>query len=161
MPIAIGDRLPDGEFKILGENGPEALTAAELFDGRKIVLFGVPGAFTPTCHRNHLPGFLEHLETIKQAGVDEVAVIAVNDVWVMGHWAKATGGGGRIRYLSDGNGDYVRALGLDADLSMAGMGTRSVRFSMIANDRVVRALNIEDTPGQAITSGAARILEQL
>ena len=128
---------------------------------KKVILFAVPGAFTPTCHLNHLPGFVENLEIIKSKGIDEVYVVSVNDVWVMDAWATATNAKGKIGFLSDGSGQVTKALGLDVDLDPAGMGLRSKRYSMIIDDGVVKQLNIEETPGTAITSGAAIILEQL
>jgi len=161
MTIAIGDRLPEAKFKVPGAEGPAEMTTADLCAGKKVVLFGLPGAFTPTCHRNHLPGYLENLDALKAKGVDDVAVVSVNDVFVMGAWADATGGAGRIRYLADGSADFTKAAGLDLDMTAAGMGVRSKRYSMIVEDGVVTALNIEESPGQAVTSGAATILDQL
>ncbi len=161
MAIAVGSKLPECKFKIFGEDGPSEITGKDLFSGKKVVLFAVPGAFTPTCHLNHLPGYLEHLETIKAKGIDDIAVVSVNDVHVMNAWAENTGGKGKIMYLSDGNAEFTKAVGLDIDLSIGGMGIRSKRYSMIVNDGVVESLNIEDSPGQAVTSGAAAILGQL
>jgi peroxiredoxin len=161
MTIAIGARLPDATFKTVTPDGPAQISSSELFSGRKVVLFGVPGAFTPTCHMNHLPGFLEHYQQILGKGVDEIAVVSVNDVFVMREWAKATNAEGKIRFLADGSADFVKACGLEMDMSAGGMGVRSKRFSMIAEDGVVKALNIEDSPGKAVASGAAAILEQL
>jgi peroxiredoxin len=137
------------------------LTTADVFAGKKVVLFGVPGAFTPTCSNNHLPGYLENHDAIIARGVDQIAVIAVNDHHVMGAWARFTGGEGKILYLADGNGDFIRALGLETDLSKGGLGLRTKRFSMIVENGTVKALNIEDTPGKAVTSGAAALMEQL
>jgi peroxiredoxin len=161
MTIAVGDKLPEASFKVKTEDGAQALTTADVFAGKKVVLFAVPGAFTPTCSNNHLPGYLENYDAILSRGVDKIAVVAVNDHHVMGAWARFTGGEGRILYLADGNGDFVKALGLSADMSAGGMGTRSKRFSMIVNDGRVEALNLESSPGQAVDSGAARILELL
>ena len=161
MAINVGDKLPAATFKFMSADGPADVTTDDLCAGKKVVLFGLPGAFTPTCHRNHLPGFLENLQAIKDKGVDTVAVVAVNDVHVMGAWARDTGGQGKIEYLADGNADFAKAVGLDIDLAVAGMGIRSARYSMIVDDGVVKALNIEQAPGQAEASGAARILEQL
>jgi peroxiredoxin len=161
MTISVGERLPDATFKTMTADGAKAVNTAEIFSGKKVVLFGVPGAFTPTCSNNHLPGFLENRDAILARGVDTIAVVAVNDHFVMGAWEKFTGGEGKLLYLADGNGDFVRAAGLEADLSGGGLGLRSKRFSMIVNDGKVTALNIEDAPGQAVESGAARLLEQL
>ncbi|MEI5677690.1 MULTISPECIES: peroxiredoxin [unclassified Mesorhizobium] len=161
MTISVGDKLPEATFKTMTSDGAKALTTAEIFAGKKVVLFGVPGAFTPTCSNNHLPGYLENHDAIISRGVDTIAVVAVNDHFVMGAWANFTGGEGKILYLADGNGDFVRAAGLEADLSAGGLGIRSKRFSMIVDNGKVTALNIEDSPGQAVESGAAKLLEQL
>lgn len=161
MTIAVGDKLPDATLKTMTADGAKSMTTAEIFAGKKVVLFGVPGAFTPTCSNNHLPGYLENHDAIKAKGVDTVAVVAVNDHHVMGAWQKFTGGEGKILYLADGNGEFIKALGLEADLSAAGLGTRSKRFSMIVEDGKVTSLNIEDSPGQAVVSGAAAMLEKL
>jgi len=161
MTISVGDKLPEATFKTMTADGAKALTTAEIFSGKKVVLFGVPGAFTPTCSNNHLPGYLENYDAIVSRGVDTIAVVAVNDHFVMGAWANFTGGEGKLLYLADGNGDFVRAAGLEADLSGGGLGIRSKRFSMIVEDGKVTALNIEDSPGQAVESGAAKLLEQL
>ena len=161
MTISIGDRLPDTIFKTMAEDGAKSVTTDEIFAGKKVVLFGVPGAFTPTCSNNHLPGYLENHDAIRARGVDAIAVVSVNDVHVMGAWARATGAEGKILFLADGSSTFVKAIGLDADMSNYGMGTRSKRFSMIVEDGRVTALNIEEAPGQAIESGAARMLEQI
>ena len=160
MTISVGDKLPEASFKFIGADGPDAISTAQLFGGKKVVIFGVPGAFTPTCHANHLPGFLKHLEEIKSKGVDEVAVVSVNDHWVMDEWAKTTGGKGKIHFLSDGAAEFTRAAGLEIDLSMANMGLRSKRYAMIVDDGTVTVLNIEEAPGVDV-SGAAAILDQL
>ena len=161
MTISIGESLPDATFLTMTSDGPAKATTRDVFGGRKVVLFAVPGAFTPTCTMNHLPGFLEHYETILSKGVADVAVVSVNDMHVMAHWAKSTRAEGKIRFLADGNGDFTKAIGLDQDLAIAGMGVRSKRYSMIVEDGVVKQLNIEELPGKADISGAARILEQL
>lgn len=161
MTISVGDKLPEATFKTMTADGGKALSTTEIFSGKKVVLFAVPGAFTPTCSNNHLPGYLDNYDAILARGVDTVAVVAVNDHHVMGAWARFTGGEGKILYLADGNGDFVKALGLDMDASGGGMGLRSKRFSMIVDDGKVVSLNIEGAPGQAVESGAARILEQL
>jgi len=161
VTIAIGDRVASGTLKEKTADGVADIDVAELLKGRTVVLFGVPGAFTPTCTLNHLPGFLENRDAFAAKGVDEIAVVAVNDHHVMGAWAKASGGEGKIRFLADGNGTFVRALGLDMDLSAGGLGHRSKRYSMLVKDGVVTQLNIEDSPGQAETSGAATLLGQL
>jgi glutaredoxin/glutathione-dependent peroxiredoxin len=161
MTISIGEKLPQATFKTMTADGAKNITTDEVFAGNKVVLFGVPGAFTPTCSNDHLPGYLENHDAILTRGVDTIAVVAVNDHHVMGAWARFSGGEGKLLYLADGNGDFVRAAGLDADMSAGGLGVRSKRFSMIVEDGTVTALNLEGKPGQAIDSGAARILEQL
>jgi len=160
MTIAAGEKLPDATFKTMTPDGAKDLSTADIFAGKKVVLFGVPGAFTPTCNNNHLPGYLENFDAIKARGVDTIAVVATNDAFVMGAWAKFTGGEGKIVYLADGSGDFARATGLDVDLSQHGMGQRNKRFSLIAEDGVVKAINVESKPG-VNESGAAHILGQL
>lgn len=160
MSISVGDKLPEAKFKTMTDDGAKELSVADVFAGKKVVLFGLPGAFTPTCSNNHLPGYLENRDAILARGVDTIAVVATNDVHVMGAWARFTGGEGKILYLADGNGDFVRAAGLEVDLAAAGMGHRSKRFSMIVDDGTVTALNVESQPG-VNNSGAAQILEQL
>ena len=161
MTIKPGDRLPDASFKYTGKDGAAEISVEELFEGKTVVLFAVPGAFTPTCHANHLPGFLNQLENIKAKGVDEVAVVAVNDMFVMNAWAEATGGKGNIWYLADGSAEFAKMVRLEDDRSKTGMGMRSQRYAMIVKDGVVTTLNVDDVPGQVEASGAARILEQL
>lgn len=161
MTIAVGDRLPSATFKEKTADGPVEITTDQLFGGRKVVLFGVPGAFTPTCTLNHLPGYLENRDAILAKGVDDIAVVAVNDWHVMGAWAQQTGGLGKIHFLADWDGAFTKALGLDLDLSAGGLGVRSKRYSMLVEDGVVKSLNIEESPGQATVSGAAAMLEQL
>lgn len=160
MTISVGDRLPDATFRVVTADGTVEKSVAEIFAGRKVVLFAVPGAFTPTCHKNHLPGYVEQAAAIKAKGVDEIAVVSVNDHHVMGAWAKATGAEGKILFLADWAGLFTHAVGLDADLSGSGLGLRSRRYAMIVEDGVVTALNVEDAPGVTV-SGAAAILEQL
>ncbi|RUM97216.1 peroxiredoxin [Pseudaminobacter arsenicus] len=160
MTISVGDKLPEATFRTMTADGGKSLTTADVFSGKTVVLFGVPGAFTPTCSNNHLPGYLENHDAILASGVDTIAVVAVNDQFVMGAWANFTGGEGKLLYLADGNGDFVRAAGLQADMSEFAMGMRSKRFSMIVKDGVVSALNIETKSG-VNESGAATILEQL
>ena len=161
MTISVGEALPETKFKFNAEDGPAEISTAELFGGKKVILFGVPGAFTPTCNNNHLPGYVTKLDEIKNKGVDTVAVISVNDIHVMKAWQDAAGAGTDIMFLSDGNGEFVKQVGLDIDLSIAGMGVRSQRFSMIVDDTMVSVLNIEENPDQAVTSSAEKILEDL
>lgn len=161
MPIAAGDRLPDVTFRILSETGPKPLSTTDVFAGKTMVLFGVPGAFTPTCHKTHLPGFLKEAEAFKAKGVAGIAVVAVNDPFVMATWAKDTGGEGVITFLSDGNAEFAKATGLDVDLSVAGLGIRNRRFSMLVEDGVVKKINIEEAPGKAELSSAETLICQL
>lgn len=161
MTIAIGERLPEATFKVMTDDGPSEITVEELTQGRRIVLFGVPGAFTPTCDRNHLPGFVDNVEAIRAKGIDEVAVVAVNDMFVMAAWAKSSGGEGKITFLADGSADFTRAVGLDLDASGFGMGVRSKRYSMLVEDGVVRLLNIEESPREAERSGADALMPHL
>jgi peroxiredoxin len=161
MTIAPGDKLPDATLKTMTADGAANVATGDFFAGRKVVLFGVPGAFTPTCSMNHLPGFLENHDAILARGADAIAVVAVNDHHVMNAWSKATNAEGKITFLADGSAELAKATGLDADMSKGGMGTRFRRFSMIVDDGVVTTLNIEEAPGKAEISGAARILEQL
>lgn len=161
MTIAIGDKIPSHTFHIMSDDGPSAMTSDDLLAGKKVILFGLPGAFTPTCHASHLPGFVEHYDALKEKGVDAIAVTTVNDVHVIGAWKKATGAGDKIHFLGDGNAEFAKATGLEIDLGMAGMGVRSKRYSMIVEDGVLTHLNVEENPGQADISSAATILSQL
>jgi peroxiredoxin len=161
MTIAVGDTLPQATFRVMTADGPATRSTDEVFKGRKVVLFAVPGAFTPTCHKNHLPGYLAHYDAIKAKGVDSVAVTGVNDVFVMNAWAESTGGKGKIEYLADGNGDFAKALGLALDGTGFGLGTRSQRYSMLVEDGVVKVLNVEDVPSKADVSGADNLIKDL
>jgi len=161
MPIKVGDHLPEAKFRVMGPDGPASKTTAEVFKGKKVVLFAVPGAFTPTCSNNHLPGFLKNADAIKAKGVDTIAVTGVNDVFVFDAWKKATGAGGKIEFLADGNGEFANALDLAMDGSGAGLGIRSKRYAMLVEDGVVTKLNIEDAPGKAENSGAENLLKQM
>lgn len=161
MPIAAGDRLPDVKFFVIGEAGPKPLSTAEVFGGKTSVIIGVPGAFTPTCHKTHLPGFLKEAENFKARGVDQIVVIAVNDPWVMQRWEEETGASGKIRFLSDGNAEFAKATGLDADISVVGFGTRLKRCSMLVKDGVVDKINIEVERGAVNLSSAETLMCQL
>ena len=152
MTIKVGDKMPKGQFTRMGANGPEPVSTDDLFGGKKVVLFSVPGAFTPTCSAKHLPGFINNAAQLKAKGVDTIACMAVNDVFVMNEWKKASG--------ADGNGEYARALGLELDASKFGMGTRGKRFSVIVDNGVVKTLNIEP-PGEFGVSSAESALKQL
>jgi glutaredoxin/glutathione-dependent peroxiredoxin len=158
MAIAVGSRLPEATFRVMTPSGPTAKTSAEIFDGKRVALFAVPGAFTPTCNNAHLPGFLANLDAFKAKGIDTVACTAVNDVFVLDAWAKSTGAQDKIMFLSDGNGDFARALGLDMDGTGIGFGTRSKRYAMLVEDGVVQALNVEDVPSKADKTSAEALL---
>lgn len=158
--IKVGEKLPAAEFSVMTADGPRKLSTDSVFAGRKVVLFAVPGAFTPTCHRNHMPGFIQNADAIKAKGIDTIACTAVNDVHVMNAWAQHCGAAGKITMLADGSGHFARQVGLDVDLGANGMGVRSKRYSMIVEDGVVTALNVEDKPGVNV-SGADSVLEQL
>jgi len=160
MTISVGDRMPEGQFGIMTDSGPASISTSELFAGKKVVLFAVPGAFTPTCSLKHLPGFGEQAAAIKARGVDTVACMSVNDVFVMNAWGKSSVPEGSVLMLADGNGDYTKALGLELDATGFGMGMRSQRFSAIVDDGVVTQLNVEPG-GQFGVSSAETILEQL
>jgi glutaredoxin/glutathione-dependent peroxiredoxin len=160
MAIKVGDRVPEGTFTVMTADGPKAKTTDELFKGKKVVLFAVPGAFTPTCHKNHLPSFVKNAAAIKAKGIDTIAVTGVNDVFVMDAWKKASGSDS-IDFLADGSGNWAKALGMTLDLSERGLGVRSQRYAMIVDDGVVRTLNIEDAPGKADISGADNLLKSL
>jgi glutaredoxin/glutathione-dependent peroxiredoxin len=161
MTIAVGEKLPEAKFKEKTAEGPVELTTNDLFAGKKVVLFAVPGAFTPTCSLNHLPGYVENRDAILARGVDDIAVVAVNDWHVMGAWAQQSGAMGKIHFLADFDASFTKAMGLEADLSAGGLGLRSKRYSMLVEDGVVKSLNVEESPGQATVSGAAAMLEQL
>jgi len=160
MTIKVGDALPQSSFATIDGNGPEQVDFDSFFKGRRIALFSVPGAFTPTCSAKHLPGFIDKADDLKAKGVDEVACTAVNDAFVMKAWGKGAGADGKVKMLADGNGDFVRAIGLSMDGSKFGMGTRGQRFSMLVNDGVVEQLNVE-APGEFRVSTADHMLDQM
>ena len=161
MTLSVGDRVPAATLFEPGSGGPEKLSTDTLFGGRKIVLVGMPGAFTPTCHNNHLPGFIEHRDAILAKGVAEIVVLSTNDTHVLRAWGEASGASGKIRFVSDGNAEFISQAGLSFDGSGTGMGTRARRFAMIVEDGVVTALAIEEQRGQTAVSSAAQILEKL
>ena len=161
MTIKVGDHVPEAKFRVMTAEGPAWKTTGDVFKGKKVALFAVPGAFTPTCHKNHLPGFLQNADALKAKGVDTIAVTAVNDVFVMTEWKKASGADGKIEFLADGSADFAKALDLTLDASANGLGVRSKRYSMVVDDGVVKSLNIEDKPGTAELSGADNLLKQL
>jgi peroxiredoxin len=160
MTIQAGDRLPQVTFRVMTPEGPTARTTDDVFKGRTVALIGVPGAFTPTCHKNHLPGYVQKADEVKAKGVDAIAVTAVNDVFVMDAWSRASGGEG-FEFLADGNGDFARAIGLTMDGSGFGLGQRSRRYSMVVRDGVVSSLNVEEASGKADVSGVDNLLSCL
>ncbi len=160
MTISRGDRLPDVKFGVMTADGPSQKSTAEVFAGKTVALFAVPGAFTPTCSARHLPGFVEKVGELRAKGVDDIACVSVNDGFVMNAWGKDQGVGDDIIMLADGNGDFAKAAGLTMDGSGFGMGTRSQRFSMLVKDGVVDILNTE-APGDFRTSSAEHMLGQL
>ena len=161
MSIQVGDRLPATTFRVLTADGPKPLSTEDVFKGKKVVLFAVPGAFTPTCHKNHLPGFVKNADAIKAKGVDTIAVTGVNDVFVMDAWKKASDADGKVEFLADGSGDFAKAIGLSLDASANGLGIRSKRYCMVVEDGVVKSLNVEEAPGKADVSGADNLMKLL
>lgn len=160
MTISVGDRIPDASFMTMTASGPNRVSTDDVFGGKTVALFSVPGAYTPTCSAKHLPGFVQHAAEIKAKGVNTIACMSVNDVFVMNAWGKDQGVGEDVMMLADGNGDFAKALGLEMDGSGFGMGTRAQRFSLIAKDGVVTELNVE-APGEFKVSSADHILGQL
>ena len=161
MTIKTGDSMPKGKFSVMNADGPGSVTTDELFNGKKVVLFAVPGAFTPTCHKNHLPGFVKNAEAIKGKGIDSIAVTSVNDPFVQDAWKKASDPDNKIDFLADGSGDFAKAVGMELDASANGLGMRSKRYCMVVEDGVVKSLNIEDAPGKVDISGADNLLKSL
>lgn len=160
MTISVGDKLPATTFVTMTESGPSPIESGDYFAGKKVALFSVPGAFTPTCSAKHLPGFIEKAAELKAKGIDEIACTAVNDPFVMGAWSKASGADGAVTMLADGNGAFAKAVGLEMDGSKFGLGTRGQRFAMVINDGVVEQLHVE-APGEFRVSSADYMLEQL
>jgi glutaredoxin/glutathione-dependent peroxiredoxin len=160
MTITVGETIPAATLARMTENGPEKIATADFFAGRRVALFSVPGAFTPTCSARHLPGFVDKADAIRAKGIDEVAGMAVNDVFVMDAWGKSAGAAGKVTMLADGNGEFVGALGLDFDGSGFGMGRRGQRFAMVVNDGVVEQLFVE-APGEFRVSSADHLLGAL
>lgn len=160
MAIGVGDKIPSGTLTKMGPEGPQPVTTDELFGGKKVVLFAVPGAFTPTCSAKHLPGFVEKAAEIKAKGVDTIACVAVNDVFVMNAWGKDQSAGDKVEMLADGSAMFAKALGTVLDLTERGLGVRSSRYSMIVDDGVVKQVNLEEGGGFEV-SDADTILSQL
>jgi glutaredoxin/glutathione-dependent peroxiredoxin len=160
MTIKVGDSVPSTTFRVMTAEGPKPMPSEEVFKGKKVVLFAVPGAFTPTCSKNHLPGFVKNASAIKAKGIDAIAVTAVNDPFVMDAWKKAAGSDD-IEFLADGSADFAKAVGLELDASAGGLGMRSKRYCMVVDNGVVKSLAIEDSPGKADVSGADALLKSL
>jgi peroxiredoxin len=160
MTIKAGEKMPQGAFGVMTGEGPGQISSDELFAGKKVVLFSVPGAFTPTCSMNHLPGYVEHAEALRAKGVDTVACMAVNDTFVMDAWGKDRSVDGTVMMLADGNGDYTKALGLEMDASGFGMGLRGQRFAIIVDDGVATDVLVE-APGEFKVSAAETVLDKL
>lgn len=160
MTIQAGDKMPSGTFGVMSDDGPGAISSDELFGGKKVVLFAVPGAFTPTCSRSHLPGFISQADAVLAKGVDTIACMSVNDVFVMHAWGEAQGVADKVMMLADGNGEYAQALDLVMDASSFGMGSRSQRFAIVVDDGVATHVAVE-APGQLEVSKAESILAQL
>ncbi len=159
MPIKVGERLPSGKFRVMSAEGPAWKNSDEIFKGKKVALFAMPGAFTSTCHRQHMPTIVQNADALKAKGVDTIAVTTVNDAFVLNEWKKTTGAD-KVEFLGDGNADFAKAIDLAADLTAGGMGTRSRRYSMLVEDGVVKAINV-DEPGKFEVSGGDKLLKQL
>jgi len=160
MAIKVGDKMPAGTLTLVTKDGPQKIAAEEYFKGKKVVLFSLPGAFTPTCDAKHLPGFVQKADEIHAKGIDTIACISVNDAFVMKAWGKAQGVEGKVDMLADGNADYTKAMGLDFDASGFGMGTRGQRFAVVVDNGVIKHLNIEGK-GEFKVSSAEYVLEQI
>lgn len=160
MAIKAGDKMPDGVFSVMTDSGPGALSSGELFSGKKVVLVSVPGAFTPTCSAKHLPGFVQSVGQLAAKGVDTIACVSVNDVFVMDAWGKDQGVGDKVTMLADGNGEYTRALDLEMDGTAFGMGMRGQRFAIVADDGVATHVAVE-APGQFEVSSAESVLANI
>jgi len=160
MPIKVGDRLPEAKFRVMTPEGPAWKSTDDIFKGKKVALFAVPGAFTNTCHKMHVPSITQNADAIKTKGVNTIAVTSVNDIFVMDAWRKATAAE-KVEFLADGNGEFAKAIDLAFDGSANGLGTRSKRYSMLVEDGVVKKLNIEESPGKVDVSGGDALLKQL
>jgi peroxiredoxin len=161
MTIKVGDKIPDGKFRVMTAEGPGWKSTDEVFKGKKVALFAVPGAFTGTCHKMHMPSITLNANAIKAKGVDTIAVTSVNDAFVMQAWKRDTDSKDQVEFLADGSADFAKSVGLDADFSAGGMGVRSRRYSMLIEDGVVKKLNIEEKPGTVEVSGGDTLLGQL
>lgn len=161
MTIEVGQKIPDVKLTVMGSDGPAPIQTSEFFSGKKVALFAVPGAFTPTCHEQHLPGFLAAADQLKAKGIDAIACTAVNDIFVLDAWAKARSANDTVAMLADGSADFAKALGLDIDLTPFGMGTRSKRYAMVVDNGAVTYISIEDSPPAHDKSSAEKLLATL
>ncbi len=161
MAIKVGETIPEVNLMHMTENGPQPISTKEIFGGKKVVLFAVPGAFTPTCSNKHLPGFVQQADQIKKKGVDTIACLAVNDAFVMGAWGKDQKVGNKVLMLADGNGDLTRKLGMELDGSGFGLGQRAKRFALLVDNGTVKYVGVDSSPGATTESGAEKILEML
>ena len=161
MAIKVGDRLPNAKFRVMSGGAAVWKTTDDIFKGKKVVIFAVPGAFTPTCTGNHLPGFVKNFAAIKAKGADTIAVTSVNDLFVMEAWKNHVCPDTQIEFLADGNGEFAKAIDMTLDASANGLGIRSKRYAMVVEDGVVKKFNIEDQPGKAEVSGADNLLKQM
>lgn len=152
MPVSVGDKLPDVELRTMGPDGPTPVRTGEALGSGRVVLFGVPGAFTPGCSKVHLPGFVQHADELNGKGVSKIACVAVNDAWVMDAWARSQGAEDKILMLADGNGDFTKAMGLEFDASGIGLGTRSQRYAAVIEDGVIARIDVEKVPGVDVSS---------
>ena|ERR1700742_155798 len=160
MTIKVGDKIPSATLMQMKDGGPKPVSTDELFGDKKVVVFALPGAFTPTCSAKHLPGFIQNAEAIRGKGVDAIACLSVNDAFVMGAWGDNQGAGDKVMMLADGNGDFTRQLGLEMDATKFGMGQRSKRYAMVVDHGVVKALDVEE-PGAFQVSSAEHVMKQL
>jgi peroxiredoxin len=161
MPIKVGDTLPSATFRVMTGEGPKPKTTDDVFKGKKVALFAVPGAFTPTCSNLHMPSFLNNIVAFKAKGVDTIAVTSVNDPFVMKKWAEATGGDGKIEFLADGSAEFAKGVDMVLDATAGGLGIRSKRYSMLVDNGVVKQINVEDAPGKCDISGGEALLKQI
>ena len=160
MTIKVGDKVPSATLMEMKSGSPQPVKTDDIFSGKKVVLFALPGAFTPTCSAKHLPGFVQHADDLKKKGVDSIACLSVNDAFVMGAWGEQQHAGDKVMMLADGNGDFTKALGLEMDASRFGMGKRSQRYSMVIDNGVVKELNVEE-PGAFSVSSVEHVMKQL
>ena len=160
MTIKIGDTIPSVTLHVMGDDGPEAITTDDLFADKVVVLFGLPGAFTPTCSAKHLPGYIEHADALRERGADDIVCVSVNDAFVMAAWGKDQGIGDKVTLVADGSGQFARATGPELDLTERGLGVRCQRFSMIVDKGIVKDIETEDPP-EAVKTGAEKMLEKM